>query len=66
MSSSATVVQLELKYCERCGGLWLRPRGDCAIYCARCAALLREFPVSRSGAPLKPAIPLSGEVEVRA
>ena len=20
-------IQVELKYCERCGGLWLRPRG---------------------------------------
>lgn len=31
------VIQLELKYCERCGGLWLRPKGSDLIFCARCA-----------------------------
>jgi hypothetical protein len=30
------VVRLELKYCEHCGGLWLRRRGDCCLYCQRC------------------------------
>ena len=27
-------IQLELKYCERCGALWLRLRGAQQIYCA--------------------------------
>ncbi len=31
------VIQLELKYCERCGGLWFRPQGSCEVYCAPCA-----------------------------
>lgn len=30
-------IQLELKYCERCGGLWLRPKGSDLIFCAGCA-----------------------------
>ena len=30
-------IQLELKYCERCGGLWLRPRGSDLVFCASCA-----------------------------
>jgi Zn-finger nucleic acid-binding protein len=29
-------VELELKYCERCGGLWLRPQGANRVYCAGC------------------------------
>jgi len=37
---------LELKYCERCGGLWLRRPGQMAVFCERCrtqrAALLRS------------------------
>lgn len=33
----AKIVQLELKYCERCGGLWFRPLGCGEIYCAACA-----------------------------
>jgi Zn-finger nucleic acid-binding protein len=38
-------VAVELKYCERCGGLWLRRHGHDEAYCGRCraqrAALLR-------------------------
>lgn len=30
-------IQLELKYCERCGGLWLRPRGSELVFCGACA-----------------------------
>lgn len=40
----------ELKYCERCGGLWLRARGADALYCAGCARLMRELP-PRGAAP---------------
>jgi hypothetical protein len=29
-------LQVELKYCERCGGLWLRIQGSSGIYCASC------------------------------
>ena len=36
--------KLELKYCERCGGLWLRPQGGQAVYCAGCAEAIRELP----------------------
>ncbi len=36
---------VELKYCERCGGLWLRRPGHEVVWCERCraqkAALLR-------------------------
>ena len=36
------VLQLELKYCERCGGLWLRVRGSHGPYCSSCAAAMSE------------------------
>jgi len=42
-------IQLELKYCERCGGLWLRPQGSDLVFCASCAramAGLTSLPVS--------------------
>jgi Zn-finger nucleic acid-binding protein len=29
---------VELKYCERCGGLWLRRPGQELVYCERCRA----------------------------
>lgn len=33
-------VHLELKYCERCGGLGLRPRGSAVIFCTPCARVM--------------------------
>jgi Zn-finger nucleic acid-binding protein len=33
-------IQVELKYCERCGGLWLRLQGAEGVYCASCRVFL--------------------------
>jgi Zn-finger nucleic acid-binding protein len=41
------VVELELKYCERCGGLWLREHGSEEVYCAACVPKMAELPVGR-------------------
>jgi hypothetical protein len=30
-------ILLELKYCERCGGLWVRALRPEEVYCATCA-----------------------------
>ena len=40
----ASELQLELKYCERCGGLWLRPVGGEQIYCVACGRAMAELP----------------------
>ena len=37
-------IQVELKYCERCGGLWLRPLGADGVYCASCRVRLAAMP----------------------
>ena len=37
-------LQFELKYCERCGGLWLRPVGGGQIYCVACGREMAELP----------------------
>jgi len=42
--AGANQTQLELKYCERCGGLWLRPVGGGQIYCAGCAGQMLQLP----------------------
>jgi hypothetical protein len=34
----------ELKYCERCGGLWLRPAGGDQTYCVGCGRAMAELP----------------------
>jgi len=43
-------IQIELKYCERCGGLWLRPQGTNGVYCGSCRACLAAMP-NRGEAP---------------
>ena len=43
-SQRDSAVGLELKYCEQCGGLWLRRQGSQECYCAACARFLEEIP----------------------
>jgi hypothetical protein len=38
---------MELKYCERCGNLWLRRRGDEEVYCENCVPRMAEQPRAR-------------------
>lgn len=38
------ITEVELKYCERCGGLWLRLRGNSEVYCASCRAHNAQWP----------------------
>jgi uncharacterized Zn finger protein (UPF0148 family) len=37
-------VRSELKYCERCGGLWVRRDGNREVYCTACKAHLAALP----------------------
>lgn len=47
-------IQVELKYCERCGGLWLRPQGTPGVYCAGCQLRLEARPEPRASQPRNP------------
>jgi hypothetical protein len=40
-------IRLELKYCERCGGLLLRTLGSAVIYCTPCGKQMAELPPPR-------------------
>ena len=37
MDPETVLIILEPKYCELCGGLWLRATGSGVTYCVRCA-----------------------------
>jgi ribosomal protein S27AE len=37
-------IEVELKYCERCGGLWLRAQGADGVHCASCRVRLEARP----------------------
>ena len=39
-SFGSNAIQMELKYCERCGGLWLRLRGSDVVFCPTCAIVM--------------------------
>ena len=43
-ADSAAERKLELKICERCGGLWLRPAGSRWVYCGPCKSKLDTLP----------------------
>jgi hypothetical protein len=40
MMEGGSNVHVELKYCERCGGLFLRTQGSNVVYCTGCAGQL--------------------------
>lgn len=45
------IVHLELKYCECCGGLWLRPKNAGDVYCESCAGQMAGFPAMGARPP---------------
>jgi hypothetical protein len=61
-SEDPEVIQLELKYCERCGALWLRLRGTQEIYCAPCDLEMLDLPAPRN-LPSKPRVPGNHKIE---
>jgi len=46
-------IQVELKYCERCGVLWLRPQGTDGVHCASCHLRLFARPNPGQAQPRK-------------
>jgi hypothetical protein len=40
-------VRMELKYCERCGGLWVRECGAGVVYCGSCQMEVADLPVPK-------------------
>ena len=54
-------VPMELKYCERCGGLWVRPQGGEGVYCPGCCVRLAELPGPKRRGSFNPHPPKGGE-----
>jgi len=40
-------VGVELKYCEHCGGLWVRERGSGLVYCEKCQPKVADLPIPK-------------------
>ena len=45
--SEVRICRLELKYCERCGALWVRLWGKDESYCGVCVKLMDELPKAK-------------------
>ena len=43
-SGNVREVSVELKYCEHCGGLWVRERGTGGVYCESCRPKVADLP----------------------
>ncbi len=61
-SEDVKIVQLELKYCERCGGLWIRRLGCEDIYCSPCAIEMMDV-ASSSRRRMPPRLPGNHKME---
>jgi hypothetical protein len=57
------IVRLELKYCERCGGLWMRTWGTDDVYCPSCAVQMLDLPPVRRRR--KPHLPVNDRGEIK-
>lgn len=47
-TNSLEIIRLELKYCERCGGLWMRTQDSGDVYCPACVTHVLDLPGSRA------------------
>ena len=62
MPFQPVLVHFQLKYCERCGGLWLRADGVTTPYCPVCEEFMAELPLRvraprRKNTPATPGAP---------
>ena len=56
-------VRMELKYCEHCGGLWVRECGAGVVYCENCQAKVADLPVPKKK-PGRVTLPVRGRALV--
>lgn len=53
--------RVELKYCEHCGGLWVREGGG-GVYCEKCQPLVADLPAGRRKRPRRVVLPIGKRV----
>jgi len=58
-------VRVELKYCERCGSLWVRERGAGLVYCESCQRKVAELPATNKKKPGRLILPVGPHTEVQ-
>lgn len=51
-------VSVELKYCEHCGGLFVREKGAGVTYCDACQPKVADLPIPKRKAPGRLQLPV--------
>jgi hypothetical protein len=62
-SEGLEIIQLELKYCERCGRLWLRQRDTGGVYCEECTSEIPNFSLCGRRTS-RPHLPMNEQIEI--
>jgi hypothetical protein len=65
-TSGLEIIRLELKYCERCGGLWVRTQDSGDVYCPFCVTDMLDLPIpreKRKSLPPSDGIEIEGQCE---
>jgi len=57
------LVPMELKYCERCGGLWFREKEGTEIDCPGCVPPMADMPAPRRKRVIVVAVNSVDEIE---
>jgi hypothetical protein len=52
----SVLARVELKYCEHCGGLWVRESGA-GVYCRKCEPKVADLPIPKK--PRRLVLPVS-------
>ena len=63
--TDGSAIELELKYCESCGELWLRAAGSNEAYCPPCVPKMAEFAVAPLRRKSKPRLPVARDLELQ-
>jgi len=51
-------VGVELKYCEHCGGLFVREKGEGLVYCEKCQPKVADLPIPKKKNPGRLQLPV--------
>jgi hypothetical protein len=51
-------VGVELKYCEHCGGLFVREKGAGMVYCEMCQPKVADLPIPKRKRPARLQLPV--------
>jgi len=57
-------VGVELKYCEHCGGLFVREKGTGVVYCETCKPKVADLPIPKRKSPGRLQLPVGRRAEV--